>query len=340
MRYLLLIMLSWKVFQLSAQSTNFKSEFIYETAPFPSCHASTIAETPNGLIAAWFGGTHERHKDVGIWVSRLENNQWTTPVEVANGVQNENLRYPCWNPVLYQMPAGELLLFYKVGPSPAEWWGMMMRSTDGGQTWAQSEKLPDGILGPIKNKPVLLQDGTLLCPSSSEHDGWRVHFEMTKDAGRTWSKTPAINDGKVFAAIQPSVLFHPDGRLQLLCRSKNGYILEAFSKDQGKTWSALEKTKLPNPNSGIDAVTLQDGRQLLVYNHVTKRSRKWGGDRSPLNIALSRDGENWKMLLDLENEPKQEFSYPAVIQGADGRIHVTYTWKRQRIKYATFSLGK
>jgi predicted neuraminidase len=337
MRKLLFALLLFSL-NLSAQSTNFKSEFIYETAPFPSCHASTIAETPQGLITAWFGGTHERHKDVGIWTSRLVDGKWTAPVEVANGVQNETLRYPCWNPVLFQMPGAELLLFYKVGPSPAEWWGMLMRSTDGGQSWSKSEKLPDGILGPIKNKPVLLQDGTLLCPSSSEHDGWRVHFELSKDAGRTWSKTPAINDGKEFSAIQPSVLFHSDGRLQILCRSKNGYVLEAFSTDQGKSWSPLKKTSLPNPNSGTDALTLKDGRQLIVYNHVTKRSRQWGGDRSPLNIALSKDGKNWKQLMALEEEPKQEFSYPAVVQGSDGSIHITYTWKRQRIKYATFTL--
>lgn len=335
---LLVLLLTCCVVQLSAQNINFKSEFIYETAPFPSCHASTIAETPQGLITAWFGGTHERHKDVGIWTSRLLNGKWTAPIEVANGVQNADLRYPTWNPVLFQMPGAELLLFYKVGPSPAEWWGMMMRSTDGGLSWSSPEKLPEGILGPIKNKPVLLQDGTLLCPSSSEHDGWRVHFEMTKDAGRTWSKTPAINDGKEFSVIQPSVLFHSDGRLQILCRSKNAYVLEAFSSDQGKSWSPLKKTSLPNPNSGTDAVTLKDGRQLLVYNHVTKRSRQWGGDRSPLNIAISKEGKQWKPLTVLENEPKMEFSYPAVIQGADGRIHVTYTWKRQRIKYATFTL--
>ena len=337
MRNLTLALLLFSL-NLSAQSTNFKSEFIYETAPFPSCHASTIAETPQGLITAWFGGTHERHKDVGIWTSRLVDGKWTAPVEVANGVQTETLRYPCWNPVLFQMPGAELLLFYKVGPSPAEWWGMMMRSTDGGQSWSKSEKLPDGILGPIKNKPVLLQDGTLLCPSSSEHDGWRVHFELSKDAGRTWSKTPTINDGKEFSAIQPSVLFHEDGRLQILCRSKNAYVLEAFSADQGKSWSPLKKTSLPNPNSGTDALTLKDGRQIIVYNHVTKRSRQWGGDRSPLNVAVSKDGKNWKQLLALEEEPKQEFSYPAVIQGSDGRIHITYTWKRQRIKYASLLL--
>ncbi|MHA8071907.1 sialidase family protein [Aquirufa ecclesiirivi] len=317
------------------------SEFIYEKAPFPECHASTIEETPTGLVTAWFGGTEERHPDVGIWVSRMVKGKWTAPIEVANGVQNSTIRYPLWNPVLFQMPAsegGELLLFYKEGPTPKDWWGMIKRSKDGGKTWSNTERLPLGILGPIKNKPVMLKDGTLLCPTSSEDNGWRVHFEMTKDGGRTWSRTEAINDGKEFSAIQPSVLFLKDGRLQILCRSKNGYILESYSSDQGKTWSALKAISLPNPNSGTDAVTLKDGRQVLVYNHVTKESQEWGGKRSPLNVAISSDSKNWKELAMLENEPKAEFSYPAVIQTKDGKIHITYTWKREKIKHVVISL--
>ncbi|MDF5690189.1 sialidase family protein [Aquirufa aurantiipilula] len=317
------------------------SEFIYDKAPFPSCHASTIEETPTGLVTAWFGGTEERHPDVGIWVSRMVNGKWTAPIEVANGVQNSTIRYPLWNPVLFQMPAskgGELLLFYKEGPTPKDWWGMIKRSKDGGKTWSNTERLPLGILGPIKNKPVMLKDGTLLCPTSSEDNGWRVHFEMTKDGGRTWTRTEAINDGKEFSAIQPSVLFLKDGRLQILCRSKNGYILEAYSSDKGKTWSALKAISLPNPNSGTDAVTLKDGRQVLIYNHVTKESQEWGGKRSPLNVAISSDSKTWKELAVLENEPKAEFSYPAVIQTKDGKIHITYTWKREKIKHVVITL--
>src|SRR5207302_7712951 len=105
-------------------------EFIFEKAPFPESHAATIAETPKGLVAAWFGGTKERNPDVEIWVSRKENNKWTQPVSVANGIQNDTLRYPCWNPVLYQVPGGDLLLFYKVGPKPSDWKGWMKTSED------------------------------------------------------------------------------------------------------------------------------------------------------------------------------------------------------------------
>jgi predicted neuraminidase len=305
--------------------------WIYEQAPFPSCHASTLAETPNGIVAAWFGGTHERHPDVGIWVSGLTASRWTAPVEVATGVQPDGKRLPCWNPVLFQVPKGELLLFYKVGPSPSTWWGMLKRSSDGGKTWSAAERLPEGIAGPIKNKPVLLPSGVLLCPSSSEDHNWRVHFEQTSDWGKTWTKTAPINEGITDGAIQPSVLFYPNGRLQALCRSqKAGFILETWSNDGGKTWALLQKTSLLNPNSGIDAVTLKDGRQVLVYNPVPPNHP--GGDRTPLSVAISRDGKTWEPLATLENEPG-EYSYPAVIQTADGLVHITYTWKRQRIRY-------
>ncbi len=310
-----------------------KSEFIFETAPFPSCHASTIAQSRGGLVAAWFGGTRERNPDVGIWVSHRESGGWTSPVEVANGVESPEKRYPCWNPVLFQPKSGPLMLFYKVGHSPSTWRGMLMTSDDGGTTWSKARRLPEGILGPIKNKPIQLPNGDILCPTSTEHQGWRVHFERTSDLGQTWVSTLPVNDGKEFGAIQPSILTYSNGtRLQALGRTRQGRIFEIWSEDAGKTWDQMKATALPNPNSGIDAVTLADGRQLLVYNHTQH-------DRSPLNVAVSSDGKTWRAALVLENEPG-EFSYPAVIQTADGLVHITYTWKRERIKHVTIDPNK
>lgn len=313
---------------LEEQPGILKSEFIYETAPFPSCHASTIAETKSGLIAAWFGGTDEGHRDVGIWIARHENGHWTTPVEAANGIESPAHRYPTWNPVLFQPKSGPLLLFYKVGPSPSKWWGVLRTSDDEGKTWSPARRLPDGILGPIKNKPVQLANGDLLSPTSSEHAGWRVHFERSSDLGETWSATPPVNDGKEIGAIQPSILFHPGGKLQALGRTRQSRIFETWSEDGGKSWGKMTLTPLPNPNAGTDAVTLKDSRQLLVYNHSTK-------GRSPLNVAISPDGSGWQAALVLEDDAKAPngFSYPAVIQTRDGLVHTTYTWKRERIKH-------
>jgi predicted neuraminidase len=312
-----------------------KTEFIYETAPFPSCHASTIAETKSGLIAAWFGGTHERHPDVGIWVSRNEGGHWTVPVEVANGVVSPTNRYPTWNPVLFQPKTGPLMLFYKVGPSPSTWWGMLMTSADGGKTWSAPRRLADGIFGPIKNKPVQLPNGDLLSPTSTEHEGWRIHFERSQDLGKTWTATAPVNDGKEIGAIQPSILFHRGGKLQALGRTRQGKIFETWSTDGGETWSKMSLTALPNPNSGADAVTLKDGRQLLVYNHSTK-------GRSPLNVAVSQDGKAWQSALVLEHNPTAPngFAYPAVIQTRDGLVHITYTWQRTRIKHVVVNPSK
>ena len=103
---------------MANDQTVVSSEFIFEKAPFASCHASTIAETPAGLVAAWFGGTAGRNPDVGIWVARRGSATMAAPVEVADGAARDGKRQPCWNPVLFQAQGGPLLLFYKVGPQP------------------------------------------------------------------------------------------------------------------------------------------------------------------------------------------------------------------------------
>jgi predicted neuraminidase len=309
------------------------SEFIFDSAPFASAHASTIAETPSGLVAAWFAGTRESAPDVAIWSSRHVNGAWTAPIEVADGVQPDGKRFACWNPVLFRASDGVLRLFYKVGPSPREWWGLVRESRDDGRTWGDARRLPAGILGPIKNKPIQLPDGTIVSGSSTEgpvdlpSPQWAVHFERSTDLGATWTTvSPQAPD--LLNAIQPSVLTYADGRLQAVGRTQSGRIFECWSTDRGQTWGPLTLTILPNPNAGIDAVTLRDGRQLIVYNHTTS-------GRTPLNIAVSRDGQVWDQVLALETQPG-EYSYPAVIQTQDGMVHITYTWQRTRIRHAVF----
>ncbi len=321
---------------LAAHPAVVKSEFIYEKAPFPSCHATTITDTRDGLVAAWFGGTAEKNPDVGIWVSRHAGGAWTAPVEVATGVQPDGKRLPCWNPVLFQPKGGPLMLFYKVGPSPSTWWGLRKDSTDGGKTWGEPVRLPDGLVGPVKNKPVQLADGSIISGSSleglKEGPSWQAHIERSTDGGKTWSKVavPVAKDGP--AAIQPSILSLGNKRLLALGRTRSGAIFTTESADNGLSWSSLTLSGLPNPNSGTDAVTLANGNHLLVYNHT-----KLG--RSPLNLASSADGKNWNPELALESDPG-EYSYPAVIQSADGMVHITYTWKRQKVRHVVIDPAK
>jgi len=304
-------------------------EFIFESAPFQSAHASTIAETRDGLVAAWFGGTREGADDVGIWLSRRESGKWTAPVEVANGVQPDGSRFPTWNPVLFELRRGELSLFYKVGPNPRAWWGMVRTSADNGRTWSAARRLREGTLGPVKNKPVRLSDGTIIASSSTESpetpSTWRIHFERSRDEGATWTVSRPPESAMPIDAIQPSILMHADGRLQAIGRTRSGRVFDTWSSDRGQTWTPLALTELPNPSAGTDAITLRDGRHLLVYNHTAK-------GRTPLNVAISRDGRRWTMVHTLDSDPG-EYSYPAVIQTSDGVVHITYTWRRLRIKH-------
>jgi predicted neuraminidase len=332
------------------------SEFVFypQNAPFDSCHSSTIAETPAGLLCAWFAGPYEGHPDVEIWLGRKVDGSWTNPVNIADDFEN-NKRYPAWNPVLYY-ENGKTILFYKVGPHPFSWWGKYKISTDNGKSWSDPQKLPNSFIGPVRNKPVLLNNGELLCPSSTENDGWRLHLEFTPNLGKTWERTSALNDEDVVSAIQPTILFHGKNKLQLLCRTRNSFIYTAWSTDSGRTWTPLEPIDLPNPNSAIDAVTMQDGRHLLVFNHIPGSMDQ--SKRNILNVAISEDGINWEAALLLENEmdvitdkelvlndvglihTESEYSYPAIIQSSDGTLHISYTWKRHTIKHVTVEPNK
>ena len=287
----------------------------------PMCHAATIEQTPSGLVLAFFGGPDRRSGGQALWFARRTAAGWAAPRCLVPGAGAEKA---CWNPVLYQVPRGPLLLFFKEGETCSGWTGKMMRSRDAGATFGAVEAIPPGYWGPIRNRPVMLRDGSLLCGSSTEFGRWEVHFERTTTLGRTWTRTASVADAWAFQAIQPTLLAWPSGLLQALCRTRASGIVQTFSADDGQTWMPLEPTGLPNPNSSIDAVLLSDGRALLVYNAAKVEKAGYGGPRTPLSVAVSRDGCTWETVGNLESEPG-EFSYPCVIQTADDLVHVAYT---------------
>src|SRR5215468_7314337 len=232
--------------------------FIFEKAPFASCHASTIVEVaPGRFMAAWFGGKDEGAADVKIWSSRFDGKTWTPPAVVA-----EEPGFPCWNPVLFKSKSGTVFLFYKAGKSPMTWTGFVRRSTDNGSNWAKVEPLTAGLLGPIKNKPIQRVDGTILAPTSVEsHRAWACWIERSNDDCRTWRKFgPIAVPGHPYGIIQPTLFDRKDGSILALCRSRGlGAIVQSESKDSGETWTAAAKTDLPNPGSGIDGVRAANG---------------------------------------------------------------------------------
>jgi predicted neuraminidase len=330
-----------------------ESIFVPGTAPFAASHASTVVELKNGdLMSAWFGGTAEGKPDVAIWGATRTRAGWSAPVELAREVE-----VPCWNPVLFHTRDGKLWLYYKFGPSPQTWTGARKWSTDEGRTWSPVEHLPAGLLGPIRAKPLVLQDGTIVSGTSIEaYRSWAAWIERSTDGGKTWAKigpivppvvpakqgigntqaaqVPGSADGKdVDGIIQPSVV--PLGRkhLRLYARStaKTARVCVADSYDDGVTWTQARPLEVPNPNSGIDALALRDGRVVLVYNNTTS-------GRTPLNLAVSSDGEHFKMFYTLEDSPG-EYSYPALIQTASGGLEMTYTWNRKTIEHVHLPLA-
>ncbi|WP_235526095.1 exo-alpha-sialidase [Pedobacter sp. Leaf216] len=320
--------------------TVIKRESIFEHAPFEACHASTLCELKKGTImAAWFGGKHEGSNDVAIWIATQEHGKWSTPIKIATGITSNNLPIACWNPVLFKTRNGTLFLHYKVGANPRAWWAEYKISNNDGKTWSAAKKLPQGFLGPIKNKPVQLKNGTILYPSSTEsldEKTWKIHIEKSDSDVKNWKKIEINCD--TFGVIQPSILSYPNGKLQLLCRSRQNVIVESWSEDNGENWSKLSATTMPNPNSGSDAVTLADGRQLLIYNPLISGKNWWEG-RSILKLAISADGKNWQDIYTLEKHDKGEYSYPAIIQDKKGNIHLTYTAERKKINYAEIKLS-
>ncbi|MEM9328588.1 MAG: sialidase family protein [Bacteroidota bacterium] len=322
--------------KIQAQVTT--NEQIFANPPFQECHASSLVELSNGnIMAVWFGGTREKNPDVTIWGSTKTEAGWSEPAMLADGVIDENQRYACWNPVLFQTKEGELFLFYKVGLSPREWWGEYKTSSDDGATWSDAVKLPQGILGPIRNKPIYLTNGDILSGSSVEtNKSWHAHMELSRDQGRSWSKIP-LDTTTGYKIIQPTLLTLEGGEILTLMRSNQGTVVESRSTDQGKTWSVPAKSKLPNPNSGIDAVTLSNGLHLLVYNPHPGGGR-WVEGRAKLNVAISNNGTDWIDIHKLEDNEEGEYSYPAVIEAKDGSVHITYTDDRKNVRYVVLEL--
>lgn len=346
--------------------------FINEDGRIPECHASTIVELANGdLLTAFFGGSKEGFPDCCIWLSRKakDASEWSIPEVVADGVYTEftqkafgqkdledagekEIRKPCYNPVLFQIPEGDLVLFYKIGSFVQDWTGWQIRSKDGGKTWSHPMPLPDGFLGPVKNKPFC-NEGRIIAPSSTERGGWKFHFEISDDNGETWSYVGPLEaeqaiqtenmldenlESMPIQCIQPSILKLSDGRLEALGRTRNGQLAVTYSDDNGTSWSKVKLTDLPNNNSGTDAITLRDGRHVIVYNDSKPEPGQSGGPRTPLCVAVSEDGANWTKVLTLEDDNEGEYSYPSVIQDHKGNLHIVYTWRRQRIVHKVVSL--
>jgi alpha-L-fucosidase len=324
------------------KAENKTEHYIADNPITANSHASTLVEIkPNQLLSAWFGGKYEGAKDVGIYFSKYKDKSWSAPQNLVPPYVQQGDTLPCWNPVLFKSKSQKLYLFYKIGKNPREWFGAMIVSVDDGVTWSVPKYLPKGILGPIKNKPIELTSGVILCGSSTEsteNNQWRAHVETYDEVTEKWTKI-AVENKQNFDIIQPTFLVHSDKKVQMLFRSKHNKLITSWSEDYGNSWKNTDSIAVVNSNSGIDALTL-DKKSFLLVNNPLPQGKDWFNGRNVLDVEYSRDGLHWEKLLDLENQKEGEFSYPAIIQTQDRKIHVLYTYNRKYIKHVVFKIKK
>lgn len=338
MKPLLIVSLFFLSFRTFSQTVNLQiqaNEFIFgDDRPFAQCHASSIEKLGNGqFMIVWFAGSHEKNDDVGIWMSKGQPGNWEDPKMLVK-VRND----PHWNPVLFNAPDGKLYLYFKVGKEIDDWETWVQYSEDGGETWSEAKELVEGDRGgrgPVRNHILVLSDSTWLAPASVEKNKvWNAFVDRSEDGGKTWLNTETLildrNLVKGEGVIQPALWESKPNTVHMLLRTSAGKIGRSDSKDNGFTWSPVELTDLPNNNSGIDLVKINDETIALVYNPV---SENWG-KRYPMQLAVSFDnGMTWPVKEIIEaGEGKNEFSYPSIIYD-EGYLVFCYTWNRERIKF-------
>src|SRR5690606_950536 len=231
-----------------------------------------------------------------------------------------------------------------------KWETWVITSDDNGETWSAAYELvpgDQGGRGPVRNKPIILSDGSWLAGASHEEGKWDVFIDRSEDGGKTWQQTEYLEVDRAELTgegiIQPTLWESEPGKVHMLVRSSAGAIYRSDSEDYGKTWSPAYRTELPNPNSGIDLVKLLDGTLALLYNPDGKN---WGS-RGTLLLAFSQDnGQTWPEEIEIEKAGEDsEFSYPAIISW-DNQIALTdrkstrLNSSHVKISYAVFCLKK
>ena len=306
-----------------------------------SAHSVSLALLPDGRVAAaWFAGSREGAADVAVVMSILDKHAWSEPHAIMQRetVQRDTRRLirKLGNPVLWTDPAGTLHLWF-VSVSCGGWAGSAInhvQSIDGGKTWSAVQRL---ITSPflnistlVRNPPLTLADGGTGLPAYHEFLTKRAEWLRLDKQGRVVDKAevPATS-----AMLQPAVVTLDDSHALALMRDAgpDHRIQATQTGDAGDHWQKATATDLPNPDSGLALLRLNDGDLLLAYNPQSS-------NRTLLALALSHDqGRTWsRPRLVEQGSGADEFSYPALLQDKAGRIHLAYTWQRQKIKHLAF----
>jgi predicted neuraminidase len=323
----------------------FREELIDPDSPHPMAHVASIAELPNGrLAAAWYAGSREGAGDVAIFFSTRSpaDSRWSPPraIVTRESAARDLNRYikKVGNSVVFADSAGKLWLIF-VTVSIGGWSGSSLNlttSADDGVTWTPSQRL---TLGPffnlselVKNAPVALAGGGWAVPIYHELAGtFPEVLWLRETAGEVQATKSRMSAG--WYGYQPA-LEPLDARRALAVLRDDGAaktMSVTWTDDAGLTWSRPQPVDLPNPDAGLDALRLRDGRLLVAFNDSVS-------GRENLRLALSADdGRTWRRVATLADTAGADFSYPFLMQSRNGDVHLVYTWRRTSVKHAVFN---
>lgn len=313
---------------------------------FPECHASCVFPTADGEMVVYFAGTREKADDVGIWLSRKDKTGWKAPKRIAKVLDEAH-----WNPVIYEIPGGARVCF-KVGKEIRDWQSWHTETFDGGETWTKPEPY-NAPCGPVRSKPIRLQNGKLLAPNSAETEtSWRALVDISEDDGRSFARLAEIllnvsrpNEANFISglgAIQPALWESAPGKVHALLRTTCGQVFRSDSEDGGAHWSEAYPAGIPNNNSGLDAI-FANGSLYAALNPV---SGNWAA-RTPLVILKSTDnGKHFLPFCVVDDLPfddgrgqSAELSYPSLAY-REGKLYVSYTHLRKSVYCAKIPLNQ
>ncbi|MNH93447.1 hypothetical protein D3C73_460490 [compost metagenome] len=361
-------------------------------SPMIQNHASFLHMTDEGaLICAWFGGTLEGKSDISIFASVLPDgsDQWGEPQRLSFDPDHSEQ-----NPVLFAAPDGKLILFHTSQPSGnqdecrirlAEISRDACDPTKLTASEGQYLDLPRGCF--VRAPLVVRDDGAWLLPIfrciqrpgqkwNGSHD--RAAVGISEDGGKTW-RLEDIDQSTGCVHMSP-VLIGENKLAAVFRRRQADSVYRTESGDGGRTWSAPQATDVPNNNSSIAAIRLQDGRIAMICNPTNAEMSAdrraslydelgeeddrpdanpdggcvpiWGVPRAPVSVCISADGaRSFSQRIVIENGPgtcmsnnsidghNKEMSYPWLLEGPDGSLHIAYTYYRRAIKYVRLAPG-
>lgn len=323
----------------------FRSETINPQSPHAKSHSATLAQLPDGsLAAAWYAGSGEGASDVAIYLAKRDAaGAWSEPRAIFTRERvTSDLRrniISLGNPLLLADESGRLGMLF-VSIAAGRWSGSSMNLTwsdDAGATWSAVRNLTMNPLANLsslpRNPPAPLVGGGWAVPVYEEFLGKFPEILWVQPRDDDWSAVVSRVEGGVYI-LQSSLVPLSKQRAASFFRDFRPakWMSASWSEDAGRTWTKPATTKLYNRDSGQCVIRLSDGTLLCAYNDVSP------GKRENLRLALSEDeGRTWRTITTIAEEAGQEFSYPYMIRSDDGTIRMVYSARQTQIVFAEFN---